>query len=298
MSWHKSLPPAEASVSCGKGTHTIRWEDGQLTLSDHPDAEAELVLGALGGDKPECLTLLETWNAHTADLAVLAVGPRAASDRTTITWEQLGEAPLPPSRPRPRPRASSFTGGQGYAIPSGKRATAKTVMVGTGAVSPRKFLAAAENADPELARRARKRVELLELMTLGPEFQYRLSGAVAASWAGEDRAGERAERRPELAAALTGRFAPVAAEWAGIDPDAVTVTPHEGPGWGRLEVTGDGRLAGALPVSWLAEVWACGLALADGHLVVSVTGPGHPRARVLALPAPGASAVPLEVDRC
>jgi hypothetical protein len=158
----------------------------------------------------------------------------------------------------------------------------------------------ARSGGQEFARRAKERFELLELLALGPEFQFRLSGAAAAAWAADDRAQERAERRPELTAALTGRFAPAAAEWLGIDPDAVTITPHEGPGWGTLSVSGDGesrRLTGALPVGWLADVWACGLTLADGHLVVGVIEPGHPRARVLALPEPGVDPVPLEINR-
>jgi hypothetical protein len=121
---------------------------------------------------------------------------------------------------------------------------------------------------------------------------------VGAAWAGPDRADERASHRPELAAALTGRFAPAAEEWLGIDPDAVTVTPHEGPGWGAVELTGQGegrRLRAALPVGWLADVWACGLAVVAGHLVVAVAEPGHPRARVLALPAPRSEPVAIDV---
>lgn len=239
MSWYQSLPPAETSLPCGKGTHAIRWEEGRLILPDHPDPEAELVLAALGGDKPACLTMAETWEAHGDDLAVLAAGPRSDADRLTVTADQLDEH---------------------------------------------------RKTRPALAG-------LLELMALGPEFQFRLSGAVAAAWAREDRAGERAEHRAELAAALTGRFAPVAAGWLGVDPDAVIITPHEGPGWGSLEVTRDGALTGTLPAGWLAGVWACGLALSDGHLVVSVTEPGYPRARVLALPEPGAAPIPLDVSR-
>jgi hypothetical protein len=50
-----------------------------------------------------------------------------------------------------------------------------------------------------------------------------------------------------------------------------------------------------VPVSWLASVWACGLAVVDGHLVVAVEEPGWPRARVLALPSPGAPPVRLDV---
>ena len=78
----------------------------------------------------------------------------------------------------------------------------------------------------------------------------------------------------------------------------MTVTPHEGPGWGAMELTGQGegrRLRAALPVGWLADVWACGLAVVAGHLVVAVAEPGHPRARVLALRTPDAEPVALEV---
>jgi hypothetical protein len=142
----------------------------------------------------------------------------------------------------------------------------------------------------EYLRQQRRRIELLELLALGPALQFRLSGAVSAAWAGPDRTDQRTGRRPELAAALTGRFAPAAGQWLGIDPDAVTVTSYEGPGWGALEVTGTGasrRLRAWLPVGWLADVWACGLAVLGGHLVVAVAEPGYPRARVLALPAPG-----------
>ena len=150
----------------------------------------------------------------------------------------------------------------------------------------------------ETLRRQQQRLELLELLALGAALQFRLSGAVCAAWAGPDRADERASHRPELAAALTGRFAPAAEEWLGIDPDAVTVTPHEGPGWGAMELTGQSegrRLRAALPVGWLADVWACGLAVVAGHLVVAVAEPGHPRARVLALPAPRSEPVAIEV---
>ena len=269
MNWYRSLPPAEAPVPCGGGTHVVRWEDGRLTLPAHPDAEAELVLGALGGDKPACLTLAETWDRHTRDLTVLMAGPRSAADRVTVTWEQIAE------------QRAHWSGTAGP-------------LLGGRPGTPRPPIAA--RGGEEFARRAKERIEILELLALGPEFQFRLSGTVAAAWAAGERARERAERGPELAAALTGRFAPAAAEWLGIDPDEVTITPHEGPGWGALSLA-EGRLTGTLPVGWLADVWACGLALRDGHLAVSVTEPGYPRARVLALPEPGASPVPLEVNR-
>ena len=319
MNWYLSLPAAEASVPCGGGTHAVRWEAGRLTLPAHPDAEAELVLGALGGDKPACVTLAEAWEHHADDLGVLMAGPRWTADHVIVTWDQVEEQRThwfgtagttgpgtvfgtavahvsPHARP---PGPAPFPGTAASARAQNVRRAirfASRAALGQGMGGPR----LAGLGGEEFARRARQRFELLELLALGPEFQVRLSGTVAAAWAADDRAGERAERRPELTAALTGRFAPAAAEWLGIDPDLVTIAPHEGPGWGTLAVTGTGderQLTGALPVSWLADVWACGLTTVDGHLVVGVTEAGYPRTRVLALPAPHADPVPLEVNR-
>ncbi|HEX6452637.1 MAG TPA: hypothetical protein VF060_24655 [Trebonia sp.] len=294
MNWYLSLPAAESSVPCGGGTHTVRWEAGRLTLPAHPDAEAELVLGALGGDKPACVSLAETWDRHARDLAVLMAGPRSAADRVTVTWEQVAQ-----QRTHWFGMSGPATGhGRGAvfsaAVRVARRPPASGAPPGWSATAPM-----AVRGGEEFARRVKQRFELLELLALGSEFQFRLSGAVAAAWAADERAGERAERRSELTAALTGRFAPVAAEWLGIDPDAVTITPHEGPGWGTLSVTGTGpdrRLMGSLPVNWLCDVWACGLALADGRLVVGVTHAGYPDAEVLALSAPGAD--PVIVSSC
>lgn len=284
MSWFESLPPAETAVPCGSGTHVVRWEAGQLTLLAHPDAEAERVLGALGGEKPACVTLTETWASHTADLAVLATGPRHAADTVSVGWNQVAEqrASLPGGWPQP------------VSVPVVKRATG----LAAGTQAGRAALPAPDPRIEEARRRQEQRIELLELLALGAAFQFRLAGTVTAAWAEPGRADERAAHRPALTAALTGRFAPAARDWLGIDPDAVMVTPHEGPGWGALVVTGAGagrRLRASLPAGWLAEVWACGMAVADGHLVVAVEEPGYPLARVLALPAPEAEPVAIAV---
>jgi hypothetical protein len=282
--WFESLPATDAAVPCGTGTHTVRWAAGQLTLPAHPDAEAELVLGALGGDKPECVTLTETWARHGADLAVLTAGPRCAADLVSIGWDEVAEQ-----------RANMPAGwAQGISVPM------VTAPTGPAPGSRRAALAGPWTGPgiEEARRRQMQRIELLELLALGPKFQFRLTGTVAAAWAGPDRAGDRAERRPAFTAALTGRFAPAAQEWLGIDPDAVTLTPYEGPGWGTVEMTGTGagrRLRASLPVGWLADVWACGMAVAGGYLVVAVEEPGYPLARVLALPAPDAEPVAIAV---
>jgi hypothetical protein len=146
-------------------------------------------------------------------------------------------------------------------------------------------------------RAARRRSDLLSLLALGYGFQVRLIGQVAEAQAG--RPAEAMEKiRPALVAAITARLAPVAEQWLGIDPDQVVVTLHRGPGWGSVELTGRAgqrRLRVSLPAGWLARVWAAGLALTGRHLVVAVARAGWPDARVLALRAPGAEPVPLDV---
>lgn len=309
MSWFDSLPPAEAAVPCGKGTHPVRWQAGRLTLPAHPDAEAELVLGALGGDKPECVTLAETWARHADDLAVLTAGPRCAADRVSVDWGEVAElrsqlpgggapqaTPGKIARALPYPFTGPIRGpspGPQHLPPPSARP--RRLAYGQGGMLPRHGLPG-QGMEDVLKRRLRQ-IELLELLALGAEFQFRLAGTVTAAWAGPDRAAERAGRRPELSGVLTGRFALAAQDWADIDPDAVTVTPHEGQGWGTLAVSGTGRgrrMRASLPLGWLAEVWACGLSVVNGHLVVAVERPGYPRARVLALAAPDAAPAPLE----
>ena len=89
--WWRALPAAETWVPCGDGTHPLRWADGQLSLPGHGDPEAEAVLAALGGEKAACLEVADAWHRHTADLALLAVGPRALNDDVQVSWEDVQE---------------------------------------------------------------------------------------------------------------------------------------------------------------------------------------------------------------
>jgi hypothetical protein len=66
-------------------------------------------------------------------------------------------------------------------------------------------------------------------------------------------------------------------------------------GAGAHAVRWEARVRAALPFCWLAWVWACGLAVVDGHLVVAVEQPGWPHARVRALREPGTTPVELDV---
>ena len=89
--WWAAFGPAEATCACGGLQHRLRWEACQLTAPDHPEAEGELVLGALGGDQPECIRLLRAWGEHCDDLDVLMLGPRSSADTLTAGSSDAGQ---------------------------------------------------------------------------------------------------------------------------------------------------------------------------------------------------------------
>ncbi len=282
--WYSCLPSCETRVPCGQGRHIVRWDAGQLRLPEHPDAEAELVLAALGGEKAGCIVLAETWGKYTSDLSVLGVGPRGPADKIVVSWEdveaarqtgQHGAAPASSRLRRPPLRRPAGPPAGPPGAPGGQSGRQQQIQA-------------------ELERAAERNQDLLSLLALGYDFSVRLSGQVAAAHA--DLADARF--RPALVVAMTARLALVAEQWLGIDPDQVVGSFHNGPGWGRTELTGRGaerRLLVSLPPSWLARVWASGLALTAGHLVVAVDRAGWPDARVLAVRAPGHEPVLLDV---
>jgi hypothetical protein len=309
--WFTSLPPCETLVPCGQGRHAVRWEAGELRLASHADLEAELVLVALGGEKARCVEIAEAWRRHTADLTVLGLGPRSATDEVAVSWDDVDAA------------AQAARGGAGGPGRWGWRlASPPRAAMARAASRHQQYQEEAEDA-------SQRRLDMLSLLALGTRFQVRLIGQVVAAHA--NRLDEPDEHgysiRPALKAALAGRVALVAEQWLGIDPDQVEVSLHHpapGPGgprgsggkgfppgaggvwggsfpprqqsWGSVELTGRGeqrRLLVSLPAWWLARVWACGLALTGRHLVVAVERAGWPDAQVLALRAPGAEPVSL-----
>src|SRR5208282_6592572 len=78
-------------VSCGEHTHQLRWGEGTLIALNHPDAEGERVLAALGGDRSECMDLVEFWGALGDDLEVLAIGPRSSDDELTLDPAEIAQ---------------------------------------------------------------------------------------------------------------------------------------------------------------------------------------------------------------
>ena len=278
--WFTCLPPCETQVPCGTGRHTVRWEAGSLRLLSHSDVEGELVLAALGGDKARCVEVAQAWDRHADDLSVLAIGPRGPADQIAVDWHDVREA-----------EQAGFAVHGSYVSP---RSTPMRLASQPGPTLARAG-ARQRQAQEERLKSQRRRTDVLSLLALGYGFQARLAGQVAAAYAAEPT-DERA--RPALVAAITGRLAPIVEDWIGLDPGQVVVSLHDGPGWGSVEMTGRGeerRLRVALPAGWLARVWASGLAATGRHLVVAVQQAGWPDARVLALRAPGAEPVELDV---
>ncbi len=280
--WFTCLPRFQTQVPCGTGRHTVRWEAGSLDLPSHPDVEGELVLAALGGDKARCVEVAGAWTRHADDLSVLAIGPRGPADQIAVDWDDVDAA---------EQAGSTVTG------PTGRARSMPMRLASQPGPTVARAGARQRQMQEERLRAQRRRNDVLSLLALGYGFQVRLIGQVAAAHAARG-AGEQAGSGPALVAAITGRLAPVAEEWLGIDPDQVVVGLHAGRSWGSSELTGygaDRRLRVSLPAGWLACVWACGLARVGRHLVVAVEQPGWPRARVLGLRAPGAQPEPLDV---
>jgi hypothetical protein len=289
--WFTCLPRCAVEVPCGAGRHVVRWQAGALRLDSHADLEAERVLAALGGEKARCVEVAGAWGRHTADLTVLSVLPRDLGG-VAVSWEDVDAADKADGRYVGLMGTGYIAGGPGTG-PVRQPSMRLAAAMGQAMVRRTQLLR-------EQVEARQRQTDLLSLLALGPAFQLRLAGAVVAAHAGRlDEPDEQGRtRRPVLGPATAGRLAPVAERWIGINPDYVEVTLHTGPGWGSSELTGRGeqrRLRFSLPADWLARVWACGLALVGRHLVVAVDRPGWPDARVLALPAPGAEPVPLDV---
>jgi hypothetical protein len=280
--WFTCLPSFQTQVPCGTARHTVRWAAGSLDLPSHPDVEGEMVLAALGGDKARCVEVAQAWARHADDLSVLAIGPRGPADQIAVGWDDVLAA---------EQADSAVTG------PVGQARRAPMRLASQSGPTLARAGARQRQMQEERLKAQRRRSDVLSLLALGYGFQVRLSGQVAAAHAARG-GGEQAGSGPALVAAITGRLAPVAEEWLGIDPDQVVVSLHAGRSWGSSELTGygaDRRLRVSLPAGWLARVWACGLARVGRHLIVAVEEPGWPTARVLGLRAPGAEPEPLTV---
>ena len=274
--WYGCLPGCAAQVPCGQGSHAVRWEAGALVLPEHPDAEGELVLAALGGEKAGCVELAEIWARHTTDLSVLAIGPRGPADEIAVSWEDV---------------AAAIQAGPSFGARTGFRVRPSVApLPAMRLASPPRSLAAQMAArhrkvQEDIERSRRRTTDMLSLLALGYGFQVRLIGQVAAAYAGrlDDQAhqaeaegganaegGTKAERG---AAAEGGTEAGGGAEAqrdAGAEQEVSLEEGARADGGVRVRPALVAAIAGRLaPV---AENW---LGIDPDQLVVSLhSGPG------------------------
>jgi hypothetical protein len=229
------MSPASCPVECAGVRHHLVWRDGQLTAFDHPDAERERTLTALGGDVYRCLQLAEAWERHAEDLDVLLLASRGSQDSFLA-----GRAPHDP-------RPGRHFGWFAYAPLSSMH----------GGDSP------SDAAD------------LPDLLGLGGGLPERLVGQVLDTWAIRLAEGdETVERaRPRLQAALYGRFVAAVRTWLGDSELRVELSLVPPGAASVVERVGD-RVRAELPFNWLTEVWLPGFAVVADRLCISVRQPG------------------------
>ena len=257
MRWWEGLEAVEVEGPRGApAQHRLRWERGELTLTAHPDPDADRAMHALGGERCPCLALLDAWQATHADGGFLVVGQRDPGASLPVPDDAIALLQADLARWQGAIREA--------------RAAA-----GSDAAAVERLATAAAPAEAE----ARRRLGALLLVALDRRLQVRLQASIAA---GLDPAS------PALEVATAGRaLAPLRAlGWqgdlsairvggaSGMDADAATLPPAWIP---RVWAAG---LAGAVA----------------GHLVLDVTSVTPGGGATVVAAAPGKAEVVIRVD--
>jgi len=302
--WWAGVKPVTVEVACGEDRHRISWRRGKLVLEDH-DLAAEEAFAALGGEACLCLEVLRAWRQGPDEREVLWYwdAPGSQSDMDALLTElRAGHQWI-----------RSVVGSGGFRPVTARvglsNAPAATGPTATGPVSPtgapqpivaqihhRVALiggqAAAGAVPQEVLDRLRAQQAAVWrralLSALPEELRIRL-GLAAIVRAQRHQADKNwiASRAEDLQTALAGRAVPAAEActraWRGR-PDRghrLTVecwlTRHEETPsvYGLVDDSG-GWAAVSLPLTWLVQVWARGLALVDGCLVLELRDSWNP----------------------
>lgn len=249
--WWDGLAPAQMSLDCGGTEHLLRWAEGQLTAIEHPDANRERALVALGGERVACLDLLDAWHRHSDDLDLLVLSSRGPSDRL------------------PDPNATENTRYSGGYRKFG-RTTGPVGIPNFRGGSPRNVGRGWTSYSPFDDDHDNVEITADQLANLGGGLTDRLVATILAAWAERIDAGDErvAVALPKLRAALYGR---VVATIRGVtrEPAVVDLVMVDAPAQ-RVVTLQTGRVRVELPFSWLSEVWVKDLATILGHLCLSV----------------------------
>ena len=244
--WYEGVPAVTVEVACGGRAHRLSWRRGKLVLEDH-DVAGERAMIALGGPSFTCLDLLNVWEDGARDLHAV--------------HRLRGQ--LTPFRAAPAASRQVFVTGSQLPSPSARQLSQ---------------LGERQRQQLEATFRRRERARLL--WALPPDLHVRL--ALSAVMHAE-RADEESHRRdaahldetlralavPAMKVSMGGQAA--LGPGVGVDVDCASVPRHRRPSVdGKID-----RFAAsasiAVPWSWMATVWAWGLAVVDGAFVLAVT---------------------------
>lgn len=237
MKWWEGLGEIEVEGPDEARDHRLVWRGGALHLAAHPDPEAELALGALGGEPCPCLDVWLAWQDAHADGAILTVGARHHLEAVSAPAGSMTAL---------RADLRRWRATSGSLVEEARRSR------DTRAID--RIVAVAGPAEREAGRR----LGFLLLLALDQRLLHRLQASVAAGLADDT------ERRPQLqvATAARARATLSALGWSG--------------GLRSVRLGDEAALhetSAVLPPSWVCQVWGRGLESAvPGHLVVRVTG--------------------------
>jgi hypothetical protein len=262
--WHR-LTPVEVPIECAGETHRLRWEAGSLFALDHADAEGERALAALGGDRHECIGMLDAWARHQYDLRLLVLATRGAGDPIRYSAQSAlphpgqwhGVVPGPHRRPVAVAPTPPVIGSAGH-----------TVMTATSVgrnIGPVRGGGPIPGAPPQPD-------DLMALLALGGSLAERLTAGVAAHWAERLTRGEpeACNRRASLVAALYGRVICTTREWLGEPDLELELNLIDNTRTPAIARPARGMLTLSLPFEWLWTVWACSLAVILGRFTLAV----------------------------
>lgn len=247
--WWALLAPVKLPVACGEENHALHWAEGTLAAPEHPDADRERALAALGADPSPCLQILDAWNRRADDLDVLVLAGRGPSD------------PLDDSRLQFAGRGPGHFGFGGYApLAHATAAFASTLSVRPAAVGWTAFSPMGRRRYVDFEDEAPVD-EVSRLLSLGAGLPQRLTATVIGTWAERIDAGDErvARAAPALDAAVYGRLRATLLPWLG-SPVSIRFTMQPPGAQPALRREGD-VVHAELPFAWLRDVWMNGLAV-------------------------------------
>ncbi|MDQ3897174.1 MAG: hypothetical protein M3326_08005 [Actinomycetota bacterium] len=258
--WWEAVGPATAEVTCGEERHRISWRRGKVVLDDH-DLAAEESFAALGGEPALCLEVLRAW--------------RAAVDDREVLWfwdtPRIGDPDMNEMLVQVRSRHQHMLASHRRMVVSGGRHAASA----PGGPIPPEVL---ERLRTQMAAEYRR--SLLSALPDDLRLRLGLSAIVRACRRQADRAWY-APRAEDVRTALAARAAPAVEgsmrAWRGrlsgrhtLVVECWITRPGEPPNVCGLMDDAGGWAAASLPMRWLVDVWARGVALVEGCLVLEV----------------------------